>query len=171
MTTVEQFFAVLEKSCSKTRLAAAQADKAIGYFWDSDVLSSEDKMQQGMATHLDLLASLIEQKLAKDLSRTTISEGIRVLDKRHKGELYCATCGNYKEWLRAEGNVFKKLLGFIRVTEHRSIDFSRQSACNGAQCRQPWAARGSPLKSSLPERNLQCCSRRGAPFGSCQQLK
>jgi len=104
-----------------------------------------------MATHLDLLTSLIEQKLAKDLSRTTISEGIRVLDKRHKGELYCATCGNYEEWLRAEGNVFKKLLGFIRVTEYRSIDFSRQSAMMRSLCMQ-WramsAAMGGKRKSS-----------------------
>lgn len=139
MATAEQFYEVLSKNISKSRLAEASLSDQRGLFWDETVLTSEEMMLQGLAKHMDLVVALIDGKLAKDIPRTSISEGLRMLDKDKLGKLFCAKCGSHEEWLRAEGNALKKLLGLVRLTEYRSIDFSRQTATMKVLC-EKWRA-------------------------------
>lgn len=139
MATAEQFYELLKKTVSKTRLDNVCSSDQQGLFWDETVLTSEELMLQGVAKNMDLVVALIDGKLARDIPRTSISEGIRMLDKDVHMKLFCVKCGSHEEWLRAEGNTLKKLLGLIRLTEYRSIDFSRQSGTMKLLC-EKWRA-------------------------------
>lgn len=134
MTSVEQFFGVLVKNVSKVKTDECVSNVQQGLFWDERILATEEFMLQGLAQHFDLMVALIDGKVARDLSRSVISEGIRKLDLQHNGKLQCEKCGSYEEWLRCEGNVVKKLLGYVRLTEYRSIDFSRQTGTMRTLC-------------------------------------
>ena len=151
MASYDKCMEIIFKKANKNRLEQSNGDAKVGFFGDAGLLESEDKLQIGIATHVDIIVALIEEGEAADLARTFISKAVLHLDKENGCKLYASGCGSREEWLRAEGNALKKMLGFIRLTEYRSIDFSRQSTMLKMVCGK-WRDHARPI-SSLKRRS------------------
>ena len=93
MASYEKCVEIILKKASKNRLEQSNGDAKVGFFWDSGLLESEEKLQIGIATHVDIIVALIEEGEAADLARSFISKAVLHLDKEHGGKLYASGCG------------------------------------------------------------------------------